>query len=162
MWRLNEACRVMVRKPRRLRLQVKYVYVPNILSDWRKFLIYEGEAVYRSQMDIKRRTYDIRTWEKHLFLDISSANIGTLVPSLYQCVETRGIAIFWLLSPPLPHLVGLHLWLSNVLERISRTSCEPLYATNTTHRKQETFLYEYPLHRVILPTKNAQQNAALR
>jgi hypothetical protein len=39
---------------------------------------------------------------------------------------------------------------------------EPLYATNTSHRKQETFLYEYPLHCVLLPTKNAQQNAALR
>jgi hypothetical protein len=29
----------------------------------------------------------------------------------------------------------------NVLERIYRPSCEPLYATNTFHRKQETFLY---------------------
>jgi hypothetical protein len=37
-----------------------------------------------------------------------------------------------------------------------------LHATNTSHRKQETFLYEYPLHWVILPTNNAQQNAALR
>jgi hypothetical protein len=43
--------------------------------------------------------------------------------------------------------------LSNVLERISLPSCEPLYATNTSHRKQETFLYEYPFHWVILPTK---------
>jgi hypothetical protein len=31
----------------------------------------------------------------------------------------------------------------------------------TSHRKKETFLYEYPLHLVILPTENAQQNAAL-
>jgi hypothetical protein len=37
-------------------------------------------------------------------------------------------------------LVGHHLRLSNILERISRLSCEPLYATNTSHRKQETFL----------------------
>jgi hypothetical protein len=28
-----------------------------------------------------------------------------------------------------------------------------LYATNTSHRRQETFLYEYPLHWVRLPTK---------
>jgi hypothetical protein len=33
-------------------------------------------------------------------------------------------------------------------------SCEPLYATNTSHRKQQTFRYEYPLHWVMLPTKN--------
>jgi hypothetical protein len=34
---------------------------------------------------------------------------------------------------------------------------------NTSHRKQETFLYEYYLHWVILPTKkNARHNAALQ
>jgi hypothetical protein len=33
-------------------------------------LIYEGESVNRSHVVIKRKTYDIRTWEKHLFLDI--------------------------------------------------------------------------------------------
>jgi hypothetical protein len=51
------------------------------------------------------------------------------------------------------NLVGHQLRLSNVLERIYRHNCEPLYATNTSRRKQETFLYEYPLHRVLLPTK---------
>jgi hypothetical protein len=47
-----------------------------------------------SQMDIKRKTCDIQTWGKHLFLDMSSTNIDTLVPSLYQCVETRSIEVF--------------------------------------------------------------------
>jgi hypothetical protein len=42
------------------------------------------------------------------------------------------------------------------------TKAAPLYATNNYHRKQETFLYEYPLHYVLLPTKNAQQNAAFQ
>jgi hypothetical protein len=32
-------------------------------------------------------------------------------------------------------------------------SCEPLYATNTSYRKQETFLYEYLLHWGLLPIK---------
>jgi hypothetical protein len=32
--------------------------------------------------------------KKKLFPDISSTNIVTLVPSLYQCVETRSIEIF--------------------------------------------------------------------
>jgi hypothetical protein len=41
----------------------------------------------------------------HLFLDISSTNIDTFVPLLYQCsVETRNIKVFWLLPQPLPHL----------------------------------------------------------
>jgi hypothetical protein len=47
-------------------------------------------------MDMKRRTCDIRKWGggKHLFLGVSSINIDTLVPSLYQCVETRSIEVF--------------------------------------------------------------------
>jgi hypothetical protein len=44
--------------------------------------VYEGESVNRSQIDIKRKTCDKQTWEKHLFLDISSTNIDTLIPSL--------------------------------------------------------------------------------
>jgi hypothetical protein len=51
-------------------------------------------------------------------------------------------------------LVGHHLRLSNLLERISRPSCEQLYATDTSHRKQETFLYKYHFSWVLLPTKN--------
>jgi hypothetical protein len=46
----------------------------------------------------------------------------------------------------LPHL-------KNVCH-ISWPSCVPLYTTNTSYRKQETFLYEYPLQWVLLPTKN--------
>jgi hypothetical protein len=38
------------------------------------------------------------------------------------------------------NLIAQDLRLSNVLQRISRLSCEPLYATNTSHLKQETFL----------------------
>jgi hypothetical protein len=42
-------------------------------------------------------------------------------------------AVYGLYSQPLPHLVGHRLRFSNVLERISRRSCEPLYATNTSY-----------------------------
>jgi hypothetical protein len=55
-------------------------------------------------MDIKRKKCDIRAWRKHLFLDVSATNTDTLVPSLYQCVETRSIELFRLLPQPLPHL----------------------------------------------------------
>jgi hypothetical protein len=41
--------------------------------------------------------------KKKLLLDISSTNTDTLVPSLYQLVETRSIEVFLLLSQPLPH-----------------------------------------------------------
>jgi hypothetical protein len=44
-------------------------------------------------MDIKRKARDIHTWKKHLFFDISSTNIETLAPLLYQSVETRSIEV---------------------------------------------------------------------
>jgi hypothetical protein len=43
-------------------------------------------------------------------------------------------------------LFGHHLRFSNVLERMSLLSCELLYATNTSHRKPETYLFKYSLH----------------
>jgi hypothetical protein len=123
--------------------------------------MYEGESVNRSQIDIKRKTCDIRSWKKHLFLEISSTNTDTLVPSLYQCAETRSIKVFSLLSQPLPNLVGHHQRLSKALEKISRPSCETLYATETSYRKQETFLYEYHLHRVLFPQKKHNRTLLL-
>jgi hypothetical protein len=42
--------------------------------------------------------------KKHLFLDISSTNIDKLVPSHYQCIKTRSIEVFQLLSQPFLHL----------------------------------------------------------
>jgi hypothetical protein len=54
----------------------------------------KGESINRSKLDIKHKTCDIHTWKKHMFLDISSANIDTLVSSLYQCIKTRRIEIF--------------------------------------------------------------------
>jgi hypothetical protein len=57
-------------------------------------MIYKGESVNWSQLDVKCKICDIQTWGKNLFLDISSTNIDTLVLSLYQCVETRSIEVF--------------------------------------------------------------------
>jgi hypothetical protein len=48
-------------------------------------------------MDIKRK-YMIFEPGKKLFLDISSTSIDTLVRSLDQCVETRSVEVFSLLS----------------------------------------------------------------
>lgn len=53
---------------------------------------YVGDSsVNRSQVDIKHKIYDIRTWKKHLFIGI--INIVTLVPSFYQSVETSNIVV---------------------------------------------------------------------
>jgi hypothetical protein len=62
------------------------------------------QSVNRSQIGRQYKTYDIRTCEKYLFLNISSTNIDTLVPSLYHCFETYSTEVFWLLSQPLPYL----------------------------------------------------------
>jgi hypothetical protein len=53
---------------------------------------YERESVGGPQLNIKRKTCDIRTWGKKI-LDVSSS-IDTHVPSLWQCVETRSVEIF--------------------------------------------------------------------
>jgi hypothetical protein len=45
-----------------------------------KEVTYKEQSVNRSQMDTKHKTYDIQTWRKHLFLNISSMNIYTRVP----------------------------------------------------------------------------------
>jgi hypothetical protein len=96
-------------------------------------------------MDIKCKTCDIRTWKKHLFLDISSICHFTSalkphnIKSFNFCLGHFRTSVF----------------------HVSWPSCEPLCATNTSHHKQGTFLYEYPLHLVLLPTRNAHQNTAL-
>jgi hypothetical protein len=58
-----------------------------------------------------------------------------------------------LLEPRQGNPVRHHLQLLNVFERISRPSCEPLHMTDTSYCKQGIFLYEYPLHWFLLPTK---------
>jgi hypothetical protein len=37
---------------------------------------------------------------------------------------------------------AVHNWVEKY-SKLLPPSCEPLYATNTSHRKQETFLYKY-------------------
>jgi hypothetical protein len=73
-----------------------YTHFHNITRGLDRFRAqyYEEKSVNGSQIDIKRKTCDIRTWKKHLFLNISSANNDTFVQSLYQCVETRSTDVF--------------------------------------------------------------------
>jgi hypothetical protein len=61
---------------------------------------YEGESVNRPQMDTKHKTCDIRTREIHLFLDISSTNTDTLVPSYWACFGLYPSSCMWKTKNP--------------------------------------------------------------
>jgi hypothetical protein len=100
-------------------------------------------------MDIKRKTCDIRTWRKHLFLDISSTNIDTLVPSLYQCAEPAAQKCFDCCLNHFRTWSCHHLRLSNVFENISRPSCE-------------RFTWQISFALSPFAHKNAQQAATFR
>jgi hypothetical protein len=58
---------------------------------------------------------------------IKKADDDTIVPSLYQCVETGSTEVFCLLSRPLPHL-RFKLF---VISETFATKIEPLYTTST-------------------------------
>jgi hypothetical protein len=96
-----------------------------------------GESVNMSQMYIKRKTCIIRTW-KRTFISRHARQHWYTCPIALQV--RRNPQHRSLLSQSLPHLVGHHLRLPNISQRISRPRCKPLYATNTSHCKQETFL----------------------
>jgi hypothetical protein len=108
-------------------------------------------------MGIKRKTYDIQTWEKHLFLDISPTNTDTLVPSRYQCVETRSIEVFWLLSQPLPHLRFNFFVISETF------TTQLLTVLRDKHFPSQTGSISLWIFFSLSPCaqRNAQQNAAL-
>jgi hypothetical protein len=111
---------------------------------------------------MKRKTCDIRNWKKHLFLDIFSTNTDTLVPSLYQCVETRSTEIFWLLSQPIPHLrfnlfvisETIATFLDSVLNRFTRQTLPPV--------NRKYFFMNILCIESFLSTEIAQQNASFR
>jgi hypothetical protein len=80
--------------------------------------------------------------------------VATMLLSSFQLESTLPpTAHLFLLQSQQGNLVRHHLRLTNIFERISRPSCEPLYMTNAFHHKQETFPFENLLHWVLLPTK---------
>jgi hypothetical protein len=126
-----------------------YRQMSNTIEGTRKEAILAWSWQYPGSREVNKEITNgyIRTWRK------PSTITDTLVLSLYQCVETRSVEVFCLLSQPFPLLFDHHLRLSNAPERIPLSSCELLYTTNTSHRKEETFLHKYNLHLVLLPTK---------
>jgi hypothetical protein len=92
----------------------------------------------------------------------SMLNHGNTLVQLLHCLSLSPCQLETTVPPPAQlllslsqqgDLVGHHLRLSNVFERISVPSFEPLYATNISHCKQESFLYEYCLPQVRLTTE---------
>jgi hypothetical protein len=115
--------------------------------------MYERESVNRSQMDIKIK-YVIFEPGKNIYF--STYPPPTLV-HLSQCFTSA--------SKPAA-LKSFDCRLSRFRTPVSTSSSsakhfppswEQLYATNTSHRKQEIFLYEYPLHWILLPTKKKKR-----
>jgi hypothetical protein len=110
-------------------------------------------------MDIKHKTSNIRTWKKHLFLDISSTNIDTIVPSLYPCVETHSIEIFFTVvsaTSALPFQPLRHQ--RNIFHpAVKRFTLQTLANTNSKHFFMNIFCIES-----FCPQKTVQQNAVLR
>jgi hypothetical protein len=137
------SCIVQLHSPCQVR---KFIQCVSVLIIWYRCspisgLLYEEEPINRSQMDIKRENVIFERGEKkrHLLLDISSTNTDTVVPSLYRCVETRNSPLNCCLS----HFRTSVSTSSSSVKRLP-PKVEPLYATNTSQREQETFLYKYP------------------
>jgi hypothetical protein len=108
----------------------------------------EGESVNRWQMDIKRKTCNIWTWENIYFSTYPPPTLIHL--SRFTCASKS--AALKCLDYCLSHFRTSVSTSSSSAKRLP-PSCEPLYATNTSHSKQNTFLYEYPFHWVLLPIK---------
>jgi hypothetical protein len=108
---------------------------------------YEAESVNRSQLDTKRRTCDIQTLRNIYLSTYFPPALIHLSHRFTGASETA--AEKSLVSQPLPHL-RFNLF---VISETFVTNVQSLYATTTSHHKQETFLYEYPVHWVLLSTK---------
>jgi hypothetical protein len=124
-------------------------------------VIYEGESVNRSQMAIKRKTCEIWTWKKmfisqhilHQHWYTCPITIPVRRNPQHRSLLTVVSATFAPPFQPLRHQRNICY--------ISGPSCKPLYVTKTSHCKQETFLCEYPLHWVLLPTKKTHNRMLL-
>jgi hypothetical protein len=80
---------------------------------------------------------------KKIFLDIYSTNFHTLVPPLLPVcrnLQHRNLLPAVSVTSATPFQSFHH---QRNIYHVSRPSCQPLYRTNTSHREQETFLYEY-------------------
>jgi hypothetical protein len=88
-------------------------------------------------MNIRLKTCDNLTRKEHLFLDRSSTNIDTLVPSLSSASKPAACKSF---DCCLRHFHTTVLT-SSSSEQHLLPSCIQFYVTNTSHRKQEIYFF---------------------
>jgi hypothetical protein len=122
-------------------------------------IVLQGSVSNRSQMDIKHvivepgKNFYFSSYPPSTLIRLSHHFTSALKPTAWSLLSVVS-ATFAPPFQPLRH--QQNVW------HVSRPICEKLYATNTSHCKQETLIYEYPLHWVLLPTENPQQNTSLR
>jgi hypothetical protein len=122
-------------------------------------LLHEGESVNRSQMDIKCKTYDIRNWKKHFIsrhvLHQHGYTCLIALPGRQSPQHRSVLTVVSVTSaPPFQPLRHQRNVCHTVVNRFT-------WQIHTSHRKQETFLYEYRLHWVLLPTQKKTHNRTL-
>ena len=78
---------------------LSYTGIRNSISAHR----YEGNSISKLQIVIEKNRMEIMTYKQHLFFNIISIQISTLVPPFHKSLETCGEKLFWLLSEPRAH-----------------------------------------------------------
>jgi hypothetical protein len=129
-----------------------------------------GGSVNATQIDIKSKTCNIQTWEKHSFQDVFSTNIDTLVPSLYHvprhphqrsllcCLNHFRTSSYYRILTMVYNFQKYRVRKLNISDTFVLPFQILCYHRNICHPfvnifKRQTLLYEYPLHWVLLPTK---------
>jgi hypothetical protein len=104
-------------------------------------------------MDIKCKTCVILIWEKNVYF--STYPPPTLIHLSHRFTGASKPAAQKSSDCCRSHFRASVSTSSSSTGRLP-PACEPPYATNTSHRKQETFRYQYPLTRVLFPIKKTQ------
>ena len=123
---------------------------------------YESDSISKLPIVIEKYKMEIMAYKQHLFFNIISIQIYTLVPPFHKSLETCGLKFFWLLSEPRAHCSFNCIIVRKAFSR-KRTS-PPNYGCLTwqemfTVHGQHFFVDILCFH--SLPTKNAQRHAAL-
>jgi hypothetical protein len=97
------------------------------------------------------------TYPPPTLLHLSHLFTSAWKPVAWKSFDCCPAAELLLSHSPQGDLVGYHLRLSNVFDRISRPSCELLYATDTSHRNQENFFMNIICTEYFCPQKRTTE-----
>jgi hypothetical protein len=113
-------------------------------------------------MGIKCKTSGIGTWQKQLFVDIST-NIDTLVVSLYQRIETRRIEIFMTIvlatsAPPFLLFIS-EIFVTFLYLVVNRFTRQTLSFVNRGHLFVNTFAHKKRHNKTLLVSSTFLKHA---